>query len=53
MDWYTVEYLYPLSFSKFKEMMFPYTGIVSLTVLENYDLKKLYNINDNIKRCCK
>jgi hypothetical protein len=49
MDWYTIEYLYPLSFNKFKESMFPNTGIVSLTVLEHYDLKKLYSFFDNHK----
>ena len=48
MDWYTIEYLYPLSFKKFKEMMFPNTGIISLTVLENYDLKKLYHFFDKM-----
>ena len=43
MDWYTVEYLYPDGFKKFTEKMFPYVGVVSLTTLESYDIKKLYN----------
>ena len=46
MDWYTIEYLYPQSFNQFKDMMFPNTGILSLSVLENYDNKKLYHFFD-------
>ena len=46
MDWYTVEYLYPDGFKKFTEKMFPYVGVVSLTTLESYDIKKLYNFFD-------
>ena len=46
MDWYTVEYLYPNGFKKFTEKMFPYVGVVSLTTLESYDIKKLYNFFD-------
>jgi hypothetical protein len=46
MDWYTVEYLYPDGFKKFTEKMFPYVGVVSLSTLEFYDIKKLYNFFD-------
>lgn len=46
MDWYTIEFLYPKSFEKFKKTMFPNTGIISLNVLEHYDNKKLYNFFD-------
>ena len=46
MDWYTVEYLYPNGFKKFTEKMFPYVGVVSLTTLEFYDIKKLYHFFD-------
>ena len=47
MDWYTIEYLYPESFKKFTEVMFPNVGVISLTTLFYYDIKKLYNFFDN------
>jgi hypothetical protein len=46
MDWYTVEYLYPKAFKRFAEIMFPYVGVVSLSTLEFYDIKKLYQFFD-------
>jgi hypothetical protein len=47
MDWYTIEYLYPESFKKFTEVMFPNVGMVSLSILSHYDIKKLYGFFDN------
>lgn len=46
MDWYVIKYLYPESFNKFVDVMFPYVGVISLTTLEMYDLKKLYRFFD-------
>jgi len=46
MDWYIIEYLYPNSFKLFIDTMFPSTGILSISVLKNYDIKKLYNFFD-------
>jgi hypothetical protein len=46
MDWYTIEYLYPESFKKFTATMFPNVGIISLSTLSCYDLKKLYSFFD-------
>jgi hypothetical protein len=46
MDWYTIEYLYPLSFKRFTDMMFPNVGVISLSTLEYYDIKKLYQFFD-------
>jgi hypothetical protein len=46
MDWYVIEYLYSESFKKFIKTMFPNVGIVSLTTLELYDIKKLYKFFD-------
>ena len=47
MDWYSVKYLYPKSYFRFSEVMFPNTGIVSVSTLSTYDLKKLYYFFDN------
>lgn len=46
MDWYSIEYLYPNSFKKFVDKMFPNVGILSLSTLEFYDIKKLYSFFD-------
>lgn len=46
MDWYEIEYLYPKSFERFKKIMFPYVGVISLSTLEFYDNKKLYRFFD-------
>ena len=46
MDWYTIEFLYPESFKKFVVIMFPNLGILSVSTLENYDIKKLYSFFD-------
>lgn len=47
MDWYCVEYLYPRAFTRFKDVMFPNVGIISLSTLDFYDIKKLYGFFDN------
>jgi hypothetical protein len=46
MDWYTIEFLYPKSFKRFTEKMFPNLGILSLSTLCCYDMKKLYHFFD-------
>jgi hypothetical protein len=46
IDWYSVEYLYPSSFKKFTNIMFPNVGVLSLSTLEFYDTKKLYYFFD-------
>lgn len=58
IDWYVIEYLYPESFKRFTNTMFPNVGVISLSTLNNYDIKKLYLFFDkegfylNIERCC-
>lgn len=46
MDWYVIEYLYPTAFNKFKLIMFPNVGVLSLSTLGLYDTKKLYQFFD-------
>jgi hypothetical protein len=46
MDWYELEYLFPKAFQRFKESMFPHTGLPSLSTLNSYDIKKLYHFFD-------
>lgn len=46
LDWYTINYLYPKSFERFSNVMFPNVGVVSLSTLEFYDTKKLYQFFD-------
>ena len=46
LDWYTVEYLYPNSFKRFSDLMFPNVGVISLSTLGVYDTKKLYQFFD-------
>lgn len=47
MEWNTIEYIYPLAFKKFVNIMFPNTGILTVSSLDNYDIKKLYKFFDN------
>ncbi len=46
MEWYIIEYLYPSAYKLFTDKMFPNIGLLSTTLLKNYDLKKLYNFFD-------
>jgi hypothetical protein len=46
VDWYIIEYLYPNSLKKFIKTMFPNTGILSISTLEYYDIKRLYHFFD-------
>jgi hypothetical protein len=46
MDWYTIEYLYPLSFDRFIKTMFPNVGVISLSTLMFYNTKNLYQFFD-------
>lgn len=46
MDWYIIEYLYPRAFKKFTEIMFPNLGVISVSSLDLFDVKKLYNFFD-------
>lgn len=46
MDWYCIDYLYPRAFSRFRDVMFPNVGIISISTLEFYDIKKLYGFFD-------
>jgi len=46
MDWYMIEFLYPIAFKKFTDTMFPNIGVISLSTLEFYDSKKLYQFFD-------
>ena len=46
MDWYVIEYLYPVAFERFKSVMFPNVGVISLSTLWLYDSKKLYQFFD-------
>ena len=46
IDWYTIEYLYPESFKRFTNTMFPNMGVLSISSLEGYDIKKLYHFFD-------
>lgn len=47
MDWYIIEYLYPNSYKKFVDNMFPNTGVLCISTLNNYDIRKLYTFFDN------
>lgn len=48
MDWYTVHYLYPNAFKRFSLVMFPNVGVPSISVLDCYDIKKLYHFFDKM-----
>jgi hypothetical protein len=47
MEWYSINYLYPKSFKRFCDVMFPNVGIVSISTLKYYDIKKLYYFFDS------
>lgn len=46
LDWYTIEYLYPSSVERFSKVMFPNLGLVSLSLLNVLDMKRLYYFFD-------
>lgn len=46
MNWYIVEQSYPEAFVRFKDVMFPNLGVISISTLECYDVKKLYRFFD-------
>jgi hypothetical protein len=46
MDWYTIEFLYPDSFKKFIKIMFPNVGLLTISTLDYFDIKKLYKFFD-------
>lgn len=46
MNWYVIQYLYPNAMGRFCERMFPNLGVPCVSVLEFYDIKKLYNFFD-------
>ncbi len=46
LDWYSVEYLYPKAFKRFNDIMFPNVGVLSISTIGGYDLKKLYRFFD-------
>lgn len=46
MDWYIIQYLYPSAMGRFCETMFPNLGVPCVSVLEFYDIKKLYSFFD-------
>lgn len=48
MDWYVIEYLYPTALKKFSRMMFPNVGLPCLSILNYYDIKKLYYFFDKV-----
>lgn len=46
MDWYVIQYLYPTALNRFCNTMFPNVGVPCVSVLEFYDIKKLYYFFD-------
>lgn len=46
VDWYVIEYLYPNALQRFICTMFPNTGVISMSTLMMYDIKKLYYFFD-------
>jgi hypothetical protein len=46
IDWYMTQFLYPVAFKRFIDVMFPNIGIISISILEFYDMKKLYQFFD-------
>ena len=46
MDWYVIQYLYPTALNRFGNTMFPNVGVPCVSVLEFYDIKKLYHFFD-------
>jgi len=47
MDWYSVKFLYPLSFDKLIKTIYPNVGLVSIITLESYNIKQLYSFFDD------
>lgn len=47
MRWKEIEETYNDAYQKFVDCMFPNLGILSVTVLEYYDIKKLYKFFDD------
>lgn len=45
-DWYCIEFLYPKAFKRFNDVMFPNIGVLSISTITTYDLKKLYRFFD-------
>jgi hypothetical protein len=45
-DWYVIEYLYPFSYKKFIQKMFPTTGVPANVTLQYFDQKLLYGFFD-------
>lgn len=46
MDWYHIKNNYPKSFGRFIEKMYPNVGVPCVTILNLFDLKKLYGFFD-------
>ena len=46
IDWYCIEFLYPKAFERFNNIMFPNVGLLSISTIGGYDLKKLYKFFD-------
>ena len=46
MNWYTIQYLSSDATELFCKIMFPNTGVPSISVLDFYDIKKLYGFFD-------
>ena len=46
MDWYVIQYLYPTALNRFCNTMFPNVGVPCVSVLEFYDVRKLYYFFD-------
>lgn len=46
MEWYVIEHLYPMAYRKFVNIMFPTMGVLSISVLSFFDVKKLYKFFD-------
>jgi len=46
VDWYVIEFFYPDAFKHFVDKMFPNVGVVSVSTLSLYDIKKLYHFFD-------
>lgn len=47
MDWHKIESTYPESFKEFISSMFPNVGLLSISTLNYFDIKKLYKFFDN------
>ena len=46
IDWYIIEKEYPNAFKEFTRTMFPNVGVPCLSILFEYDIKKLYRFFD-------